>query len=73
MLYCVPWAVKVTALDNDVMEKFYHPLKVELIYQNHYQTRRETQKDIFEYIEIFIAEKDCTPLSAIIAPMNMKS
>jgi len=39
--------------DNAVMESFYHTLKVELIYQNHYQSRREAQRDIFEYIEIF--------------------
>ena len=31
------------------MESFYRTLKVELIYQ----TRREAQRDIFEYIEIF--------------------
>ena len=35
--------------DNAVMESFYRTLKVELIYQ----TRREAQRDIFEYIEVF--------------------
>lgn len=39
--------------DNAVMESFYRTLKVELIYQHKYQTRREAQRDIFEYIEIF--------------------
>jgi len=39
--------------DNAVMESFYRTLKVELIYQKTYQTRREAQRDIFEYIEIF--------------------
>ena len=39
--------------DNAVMESFYRTLKVELIYQNTYQTRREAQRDIFEYIEVF--------------------
>ena len=39
--------------DNAVMESFYRTLKIELIYQNSYQTRREAQRDIFEYIEIF--------------------
>lgn len=39
--------------DNAVMESFYRTLKVELIYQNTYETRREAQRDIFEYIEIF--------------------
>lgn len=39
--------------DNAVMESFYRTLKVELIYQKTYKTRREAQRDIFEYIEIF--------------------
>jgi len=39
--------------DNAVMESFYRTLKVELIYQNQYQTRRQAQRDIFEYIEVF--------------------
>ena len=39
--------------DNAVMESFYRTLKVELIYQTTYQTRRGAQRDIFEYIEIF--------------------
>jgi len=44
---------KGNALDNAVMESFYRTLKVELIYQNTYQTRREAQRDIFESIEVF--------------------
>jgi len=39
--------------DNAVMESFYRTLKVELIYQNKYETRRQAQRDIFKYIEIF--------------------
>ena len=39
--------------DNAVMESFYRILKVELIYQNKYETRIQAQRDIFEYIEIF--------------------
>ena len=53
MVYYVPWAARATALDNAVMESFYRTLKVELIYQNKYETRREAQRDIFEYIEVF--------------------
>ena len=34
------------------MESFYRTLKVELIYQKTYATRREAKSDIFEYIEI---------------------
>ena len=43
--------------DNDLMESFYCTLKVDLIYWKTYQTRRETQGDIFEYIEIFYNRK----------------
>ena len=39
--------------DNAVMESFYRSLKVELIYQNQYQHRRQAQRNLFEYIEIF--------------------
>ena len=39
--------------DNAVMESFYRSLKVELIYQTTYETRRQARLDIFEYIEIF--------------------
>jgi len=43
--------------DNAVMKNFYRTLKVELIYQNKYETRRQAQRDIFEYIEIFYNSK----------------
>jgi transposase InsO family protein len=39
--------------DNAVIESFYHTLKIELIYQQNYETRVQAQRDIFEYIEIF--------------------
>lgn len=35
------------------MESFYRTLKVELIYQETYEIRRQARRDIFEYIEIF--------------------
>lgn len=37
--------------DNAVAESFFKTLKVELIYQNRYATRREAELSIFEYIE----------------------
>ena len=37
--------------DNAVAESFFKTLKVELIYQNKYQTRTEAELSIFEYIE----------------------
>jgi len=39
--------------DNAITESFFHTLKTELVYWNHYQTRDEAKGSIFEYIEIF--------------------
>jgi transposase InsO family protein len=39
--------------DNAVTESFFHTLKTELIYWNHYSTREEAKKSVFEYIEVF--------------------
>ncbi len=40
-------------LDNDVDESFFHTLKTEWIYHDHYTTRREARLAIFDYIEGF--------------------
>jgi len=45
--------VRASVSDNAVMESFYRPPKVELIYQKTYETRRHPRREIFEYIEIF--------------------
>jgi putative transposase len=39
--------------DNAVMESFFSTLKTELIYHEHYATRAEACRSIFEYIEVF--------------------
>lgn len=39
--------------DNAVMESFWGTLKTELVYQEHYATREEAKRSIFEYIEVF--------------------
>jgi len=39
--------------DNAVTESFFHTLKTEHIYFNHYQTRQDARTSIFEYIETF--------------------
>jgi putative transposase len=43
--------------DNAVAESFFKTLKVELVYQNKYQTRSEAELSIFEYIETFYNTK----------------
>jgi transposase InsO family protein len=40
-------------LDNAAVESFFHTLKTELVYQQHYRTREEARLAIFEYIESF--------------------
>jgi putative transposase len=39
--------------DNAAMESFYHTLKTEHIYFEHYETREQAKQSIFEYIEVF--------------------
>ena len=44
---------KGNCYDNSVMESFYHTLKTEHVYFEHYNTREQAKKSIFEYIEVF--------------------
>jgi putative transposase len=39
--------------DNAVMESFFGTLKTELVYHEHYATREQARRSIFEYIEVF--------------------
>jgi putative transposase len=39
------------------MESFYHTLKTEHIYFEHYKTREEAKYSIFEYVEVFYNRK----------------
>lgn len=43
--------------DNAVAESFFKTLKVELVYHNTYQTRKEAELSIFEYIETWYNQK----------------
>ena len=43
--------------DNAVAESFFKTLKTELVYHNKYQTRKEAELSIFEYIETFYNTK----------------
>jgi putative transposase len=44
---------KGNCYDNAVMESFFHTLKVELIYDDVFETRLQARRCIFEYIEVF--------------------
>jgi putative transposase len=39
--------------DNAVAESFFHTLKVELVHDLKFRTRREAMAEIFEYMEVF--------------------
>lgn len=39
--------------DNAVIESFFHTLKTEHIYFEHYTTRAQAKQSIFEYVEVF--------------------
>lgn len=43
--------------DNAAMESFFHTLKTEHIYFEHYMTREQAKKSIFEYVEVFYNRK----------------
>lgn len=53
--YCIIPSMSGTGncYDNAAMESFYHTLKTEHIYFEHYRTREEAKLSIFEYIEVF--------------------
>jgi putative transposase len=39
--------------DNAAMESFFHSLKTEHVYFEHYETREQAKQSIFEYVEVF--------------------
>ena len=43
--------------DNAVAESFFHTLKTEWVYFEHYQSRQDAHRSLFDYIEIFYNRK----------------
>jgi len=43
--------------DNAVAESFFHTLKTEWVYFEHYESRQDAHRSLFEYIEIFYNRK----------------
>ena len=44
---------KGNCYDNAAQESFFHSLKTELVYREHYRTRDEARASVFDYIEAF--------------------
>jgi len=55
-----PWVANISYIPTgedyfylaSIMENFYRILKVELIFQNYFQNRREVQRDLYRYTEV---------------------
>lgn len=61
---------KGNCFDNAVMESFFHTLKTEMVYFEHFQTRQEARMKIFEYIEIFYNRKRSHSSVGYCSPMD---
>lgn len=55
--------------DNAAIESFYHTLKTEHIYFEHYETREQAKQSIFEWIEIFYNRQRRHSTLGYVAPM----
>jgi len=55
--------------DNAAMESFYHTLKTEHIYFEHYQTREQAKQSIFEYVEVFYNRQRRHSTLGFVSPM----
>lgn len=51
--FTVSMSGKVTCFDNSAVESFFKSLKAELVWRRNWQTRREVEMALFEYINGF--------------------
>jgi putative transposase len=58
--------------DNAVAESFFHTLKTELTYHQHYKTREQAKQSIFEYIEVFYNRKRLHSHCQYLSPMQFE-
>lgn len=58
--------------DNAAMESFFHTLKTEHVYFEHYQTREQAKQSIFEYIEVFYNRKRRHSTLGYLAPATFE-
>jgi len=55
--------------DNAAMESFYHTLKTEHIYFEHYETREQAKQSIFEFVEVFYNRQRRHSTLGYVSPM----
>jgi putative transposase len=61
---------KGNCYDNACAETFFSTIKNELIYLNHFQTREEARRAIFDYIELFYNRKRKHAALGYMSPVN---
>jgi putative transposase len=72
--YCIVASMSGTGCcyDNAAMESFYHTLKTEHIYFEHYNTREEARRSIFEYVEVFYNRQRRHSTLGYVSPMTFE-
>ncbi len=58
--------------DNAAMESFFHTLKTEHTYFEHYVTREQAKQSIFEYVEVFYNRQRLHSTLGYCSPMNFE-
>jgi putative transposase len=58
--------------DNAVTESFFHTLKTEHIFFNHYETRQDARTSIFDYIETFYNQRRLHSTLNNLSPMQFE-
>ena len=58
--------------DNAVTESFFHTLKTEHLYFNHYETRQDARTSIFDYIETFYNQRRLHSTLGNVSPMQFE-
>ena len=64
---------KGNCYDNSSAESFFATLKKEWVYRNHYQTKSEVKKAIFEYIEVWYNRERLHSSIGFISPVQFEN
>ncbi len=58
--------------DNAAMESFFHTLKTEHVYFEHYKTREQAKQSIFEYVEVFYNRQRLHSTLGYLSPLTFE-
>lgn len=63
---------KANCWDNAVSESFFHSLKTECVNHEHYQTRDEAKKSLFDYLEVFYNRQRLHSRNGYLSPVEFE-